>query len=152
MASNLRLCCDVWWKEKEEGWKEQDVRRMREGEMETEATKGCNKRKREKLRGQRDLKTRKWKGNDIATFLGLNLPADCCCLHFPLPGCHGGKLWHGCPWGVRGEAKSHRRKHTSVQPVPMSKDTQKQDSTAACWPLIIPHQASTLRTKTHRSR
>lgn len=33
-------------------WKEQDVRRRREGVKETEAKKGCNKRKREKLRGQ----------------------------------------------------------------------------------------------------
>lgn len=61
-------------------------------------------------RGERSRdKTRKWKGNDTATFLGLDLPADCCGLHFPFPGRHGGELWHGCPWGVGVTGDSARQ-------------------------------------------
>lgn len=71
--------------------KEPDVRRRREGEMETGA-KDATREKREKPRGQRDRKARKRRGNDPATFLGLNLPADRRRLHFPLAGRHGGEL------------------------------------------------------------
>lgn len=110
----------VWQKEKAEAWKEQKEWRKRKQEEMTKIGDA-------EFRGMR--KHGSEEERNASTFLGLNLPADCCRLHFPLPGRHGGELRHGCPWGGQGARQRESRETVHISTT-LFKHTVQQDTKA----------------------